>query len=377
MLKLVRRGRVWWITGTTGPSDGRKIVRESTGTDSRDLAEAVRAKREREVYEAAVFGERAVVLFSDAVTSFLGSRPDISKGDARRVGRLLDHFGATKLSAIGQAEADRAAAALVGPGSTPATRLRAVIAPLSAILHHAARRGWCARPMLERPEPGRRRTDWLTPAQAEALLAAAVPHMRPLLLFLLGTGARVGEALALPWSDVDLNAGVATFRNTEDRRTKSGRDRTVHLPPTVIVALGNLAHRDGAVFRVPAWRVERDHETGALRRVQVTGPAYRGGSFKTAWRGTCRRAGLLDEAGEPLCSPHALRHTWATWFMGAAKDPLRLMHEGGWRSLDLVTRYAHLMPSTMAPSVARIWGVSHPDHFPSRVKEPIKKERTA
>lgn len=377
MLKLTRRGRIWHIVGTTGPAERREVVRESTGTSDRAIAEALRAKREREVYERAIYGDRAVVTFAQAVHSFTETRPGIAAGDKRRLNRLLDHFGlGAKLSEIGQAAVDAAAAAIC-PDASPATKLRAVVSPISAVLNHAARRGWCARPMLERPEPARRRTDWLTPAQAEALLAAAVPHMRPLLLFLLGTGARVGEALALPWSDVDLNAGVATFRNTEDRRTKSGRDRTVHLPPTVIVALGNLAHRDGAVFRTPAWRVERDHETGELRRVQVTGPAYRGGSFKTAWRGTMRRAGLLDEAGEPLCSPHALRHTWASWRYCLKPNALDLMHAGGWSSLDLVARYAHVTPADMAAGIVAAWG-AHPDQFlAQRRAAPAEQKREA
>ena len=363
MLKLVKRGRVFHLTGTTGPAGARQVVRESTGTDRRDLAEAHRAKREREIYEAAVYGERVVVTFAQAVDSFIEARPGISKGDARRLGRLVDHFGPAKLSEIDQAAVDRAVAAIC-PAASPATRLRAVIAPVSAVLNHGARRGWCSRPMLERPAAGARRTDWLTPAQAEVLIASAAEHVRPLLVFLLGTGARVGEALALPWGDVDLAAGVATFRNTEDRRTKSGRDRTVHLPPAAIVALANLAHRDGAVFRTQ------------------TGERYRGesGQFKTAWRGACRRAGLLDEAGEPLCSPHALRHSWATWFMASKPNPLALMHAGGWSELSLVERYAHLMGIDLVPQIARVWGVAHPDEFPAARRAPAvaqPEEKTA
>ena len=181
--------------------------------------------------------------------------------------------------------------------------------------------------------------------------------MRPLLLFLVGTGARVGEALALPWSDVDLAAGVATFRNTPDRRTKSGRDRTVHLPPAAIVALANLPHRDGAVFRTQK------------------GQRYEGesGQFKTAWAGAMRRAGLLDEAGEPLCSPHALRHTWATWYMAAKPNPLALMHAGGWSALSLVERYAHLAGIDTVPQIARVWGVASPDEFPAAIRTPLAR----
>ena len=177
MLKLTKRGRIWRIVGTTGPAGSRQVVRESTGTADRDIAEAVRAKREREIYEAAVYGERVVVTWAQAVASFVEARAGISDGDKRRLGRLLAHFGPARLSEIDQAAVDRAVAAIC-PAASPATKLRAVIAPVSAVLNHGARRGWCSRPMLERPEPGRKRTDWLTPAQAEALIAAAAEHMR-------------------------------------------------------------------------------------------------------------------------------------------------------------------------------------------------------
>ena len=177
--------------------------------------------------------------------------------------------------------------------------------------------------------------------------ALPAPHLRPLLVFLLGTGARVGEALALPWADVDLAAGVCTFRNTPDRRTKSGRDRTAHLPPAAIVALANLPHRDGPVFRTQA------------------GQPYKGesGQFKTAWRGAWRRSGLEGEH-----SPHSLRHTWATWQMAAKPNALALMHAGGWSALSLVERYAHLMNQDQVPQIARVWGVAHPDAFPAVVR---------
>ena len=135
MLKLKKRGGTWFIHGTTGPAGARRLVRESTGTDQRDLAEAQRVKREREIYEAAQYGERAVVTFGQAVEAFL-ARPgaNTSKGDARRLGRLLGHFGTKKLSEIDQAAVDAAVAAIC-PQAKPATQLRAVIAPASAVLN--------------------------------------------------------------------------------------------------------------------------------------------------------------------------------------------------------------------------------------------------
>ena len=55
-------------------------------------------------------------------------------------------------------------------------------------------------------------------------------------------------------------------------------------------------------------------------------------------------------------APHALRHTWASWHYALHRDPLRLRAEGGWSSLALVERYAHLMPAGHEAAIGEFWG---------------------
>jgi integrase len=366
-LYLERRGRMFYIRGTAGPKGRRVAVNESTGTDRRELAEEELARREAEIFRAGVYGERAAVLFADAAASYQDAKPHLSAGDLKHLRRLVTHFAAAKLSAITQAACDRACRALVGAAATPATKLRAVITPLSAVLTHAARRGWCERPAFERPPPGPARTDWLTPADADRLIAAAAEHLRPLMVFLLGTGARAGEAIGLRWSDVDLTAGTVVFRNVPGehaRRTKSGRDRLAHLPPRAIAALGGLPHRDGAVFLRPGpWR-QGIGEDGKPRMVHGAPMPYQGerGQFRTGWDAAWRRAGLAGHM-----SPHSARHSWASWRYCVRSDALDLMRAGGWSSLDLVARYAHQCPVDLAPAIVAFWG-AHPDQFPAAVR---------
>jgi integrase len=56
----------------------------------------------------------------------------------------------------------------------------------------------------------------------------------PLILLLADTGCRIGEALALRWSDVDLAEGTIWIRRSVDHTgrfgpTKTGRERRVDL----------------------------------------------------------------------------------------------------------------------------------------------------
>ena len=197
-LKLVRRPRTpCWIT--RGTLRGIR-VEESTGVDlaNRPGAEEVRAKREAEILAESVYGRRAVVTFAEAAVSYMENG-----GNKRFLAPIVKHFWTTPLAQIDQLALDRAARNLY-PRASPATRNRQFFTPASAVLHHAARRRLCPPPLIERPREGpERRVRWLTPEEAERLLAACADHMRPLVLVLLYTGARAGEALWLDWRDVD------------------------------------------------------------------------------------------------------------------------------------------------------------------------------
>ena len=107
------------------------------------------------------------------------------------------------LAKIDQAMIERTARALY-PNASLATRNRQAFTPIAAVLNHAAERGLCACELIERPEQLKGRIRWLTFEEAERLLDACSPHLRPLVMFLLGTGARLSEALYLEWREADL-----------------------------------------------------------------------------------------------------------------------------------------------------------------------------
>jgi hypothetical protein len=106
-----------------------------------------------------------------------------------------------------------------------------VYTPTSAVLYHAARRGWCDRPIIGRPKQPKGRVRWLEPAEAEKLTAACANHLQLLVIFLLYTGARVGEALYLDWVNVDLEA-----RHVQFLQTKNGEARGIPLHARVVAA---------------------------------------------------------------------------------------------------------------------------------------------
>jgi integrase len=318
-LKLKRRpGRPnWYINGTI-----RGVtVRESTRVADQKAAEAIRARREWEIIQRSVFGAEATATFVGAAVSYLEAG-----GERTYLKPIIAKIGSMPLAKIDQAVIERTARALY-PNASPATLNRQAFTPMAAVLNHAAKRGLCARRIIERPPQPKGRVRWITFEEAERLIDASAPHIRPLVLFLLGTGARLSEALYLDWRDLDLTRGHVVFVDT-----KNGEARGVPLHSRVVDSLRALRHRHGAVFRTNAGLAYAEKESG-------------GGQIKAAFKGACRRAGIGD------FTPHDCRHTWATWHYAANRDLIALMKLGGWKSERMVLRYAHVNVSQLAPSI--------------------------
>ncbi len=309
MLKLTKRhgSPNWTARGTyLGVT-----VERSLGTGDKRQAAALLAKLQIEIFEAHVRGPAVQVpTFAEAALMHM------KKTGARRfMAPLLRYFGDTPIDRIDQRAIDAAAEALY-PNGAPATRNRAVYSQVSVILNGAGRK---ISVKGLKPPPGIVR--WISPEEASRLVAACSPHLKPLVLFLLYTGARAGEALWLDWRCVDLGRAHVSFP-----KTKNGDPRGVALHPVLLAALANLPHRTGCVFRRPDGKpYERSGDPDESA----------GDRIATAFKGACRRAGLTN------FRVHDCRHTWATWHFAAHHDLLRLKKLGGWRTLSMVARYAH------------------------------------
>ena len=264
------------------------------------------------------FERENVRSFAEAAASYLKAEPR-ARGDKRLIDRILSTLGANiALSEMNQELVDKIRdKVLLKPNPSPATVRRSIISPIRAIMMHACRRGWCDRPWFEIPRQPAGRTVYLTPAEAKRLVAAAAPHLKPLLILLLCTGARLGEALGLDWREVDLKGRRVTFF-TKATRGEGRRRRVVPLEPHALFALAELPHREGAVFR---WETRRGSGVYADLGRQS------GGQIKTGWKGALKRAGIRIDI-----TPHGLRHTWASWHYAIHKDPMLLKVEGQWRA---------------------------------------------
>ncbi len=219
------------------------------------------------------------------------------------------------------------------------------MAQLSAVLHYAHRRGWLTAvpPIAKAPEPAKR-VAWLTREQADELLEQLPPHLRAMAAFALATGLRETNIRLLTWQQVDMARALAWFEGDE---MKAGKAHSVPLNDEALQVLaGQRGMHRRWVFPVPRWE-KKDKPTDKPRQVwdRPTGKVS-----NHAWRKACERAGV------PWLRFHDLRHTWASWHVQRG-TPLPVLQElGGWASLAMVQRYAHLGRSHVAAWAANVSG---------------------
>ena len=198
--------------------------------------------------------------------------------------------------------------------------------------------------------------DYLRLDEIERYLDACVEHYRPLAEFLIGTGARISEALAMRWPDVDLDAGVVRISRQRARGgerpspTKGKRFRSVQIGPRLV----RDAARASADARARSARRTAAGCSSALRRVRGR---YSGRtepvppSRKTAhdWHEwALQDAGLRDM---PL---HALRHTAATAWLATDHPLIFVQRQLGHRSITTTEEhYGHLEMSFVREAAAR------------------------
>jgi integrase len=197
--------------------------------------------------------------------------------------------------------------------------------------------------------------DYLRVAEIDRYLDACAGHYRPLADFLIGAGARISEALALTWADVDLGDRIVQIRRQRPRRgevsvpTKGKRARAVHIGPGLAVSL-KLLRQDrldramddnGWIFLCPIPKRGR-----YSRRTEPTPPNRR---TVHGWHeAALQRAELRDM---PL---HALRHTAAATWLSSGSPLIFVARQLGHRSITTTEEhYGHLETGFMSDAAAR------------------------
>jgi integrase len=101
------------------------------------------------------------------------------------------------------------------------------------------------KPKIRLLKAGAPRKGFVQREQFDKLLEHIPAQTKPLITFLYFYGVRVGEALQIQWSQVDLERAVIRL---EGEQTKNADPRTVPLPDVLIRMLEPVQDKSGAVF---------------------------------------------------------------------------------------------------------------------------------
>lgn len=179
--------------------------------------------------------------------------------------------------------------------------------------------------VLTKPTPGGKRRMPFTKQEITALLVEASTTRnalrdRALLLFLLDTGARLGDAASVLIDDVHFDRSYALFRDGKGRQ-----DREVPFGPETAMALRRyIAKRRKAKGAPTLFQTEEGAKLSDQGMYHVIGR-------------------LGDAAGIRNCHPHRFRHTMAYTYVRNGGNVLSLKLILGHKELKTTERYVALM----------------------------------
>jgi integrase len=195
---------------------------------------------------------------------------------------------------------------------------------------------------------------WDADEAARFLATTAGERLHPLWALLLDTGCRRGEACALRWDVVDLDAGLVTVRANRvhagrrvvEGTTKTDRVRTVDLDPRTVAVLRAWRRAQTAerLAAGPGWV-----DSGYVFTTEV-GEPIRPDSLTYAFAKAARAAGVPD------IGVHGLRHTAATLLLAAGVPPHVVQERLGHADIAITLGlYSHALPQQRADA-ARLLG---------------------
>ena len=169
-------------------------------------------------------------------------------------------------------------------------------------------------------------------------------RLHPLWRLLVTSGLRRGEALALRWSDVDLEAGRLAIRRSRTQAgyevvevgTKTGRDRSVPIAQSTVAALRRQAERQAA--DASEWRSAWT-DTGYIF-TRADGQPWHPDRITKLFNAAVKASGL------PVIRLHDLRHSYATLALRAGVHPKVVQEALGHATIAMtMDTYSHAIPA--------------------------------
>lgn len=323
--------QAWTIRISAKAPDGKLVeIRQNAAVNTRDDAKAEELELRRQIRDgtysprnapaAPLAGKKTLAEF--AITWQARNARECAHGTVLFYDLCLKHvlpqLGQFVLSEVRTVHVERFKEYLHSQNLAINTKNN-VLASLRALLQYAERMGEFGEdrraPTVDLLPKIKQKGKYLTAKQTAVLLAwvgANTPEWSIFFTVLLGTGLRIGEAIALEWRDIDMRGETLAVNRTYYRGQidpAGSAQRTIPLEAEVRRALTGVPRRLDNPFVFPGAKFRRMTEA-SHRDVFERASTHMKASLGADEAGD--RRGVEPYTRADNLSPHVLRHTFAT-----------------------------------------------------------------
>jgi integrase len=281
---------------------------------------------------------------------------------------LIPFFGPMELAKITLDDVQRYVATKQREGLVKPKTINNTLVPLKEMFTHAVRWGYLRENpahYVEKPRLRHREMDFFTKEEIHHFLSCVPQDSYPFFLTAILTGMRLGELLAMKWSNLDwhrnqyfVKEGLYKGRFVEPKSASS--IRAINLPRTLLEELRMHKARQSEK-RLQVGEAYHDHDL--IFCTSVGAPRDRGNVVKREfWP-------LLKQAGLRRIRFHDLRHTFATLLIDQGESPKYIQAQLGHASIQVtMDRYGHLLPDVNQQAARRL----EDSLFGASVRKPLE-----
>lgn len=376
----------WWARVTLGKDENGKQVRKAFYGKTRKEVQEKLTTAINELNQGTYF-EDSDILLKDWIMTWLREykKPRLKSTSYRTyndwiTGYIIPHLGDYPLNVLRGDMVQRFVTYMANKGLASGS-ISVTIEILKACLRQAMKNQLvkknAAADVVLPPQKRTKRESLSREEQEQFLQEAKHSCHGEIFILILATGLRLGEALALKWSDIDFETGVLHVQRTQiihkdfdneicgqvlatnSPKTKSSI-RTVPLLPYLVGMLHDIKHKQ-ETQGIPLPRYGRfqprqyfDEADTEEKYPYVFSNAYgqmlNPGGVRDNFKMILKHCGISKNY-----SPHCLRHTFAT---RGLEDgiPMKVMQELlGHSTLKMTAdQYTHVLPETKMESIMKL-----------------------
>lgn len=342
MLNIRKRGQIYYVRGTVRVGKETFDVKEqSTGFDKLKDAREYASRLEADIREHALnpnADRTKKTTFDDCLSVYLNKKR-IKPAELVKVRILLPYFEGITVSDISSAW-NKFCSLKNGLALSTLNRYACVI---NSILNASKEELKISVEPIKKQRVKNQVIFMLADKVRPLLLSCYSDRSRPIFTVFAYQGLREQENLQLQWEDVDFKRAVIFIRTS-----KNGEPRQIPMHKKTWIVLARQWIKQKKPMSGHVWLNKKRKPYTDTRKTGQGGSPIRKAHINALER-------LKKQHGVVVkMRVHDWRHDWASRMVMAGVDLITVQKIGGWKSLDMVKRYATISKKHESESINKI-----------------------